>query len=144
MQDVPLTDAEEHPMYKKCRFIAQSALDPIESPPGGFDTVLQTMGICSVGDSVRLLRQLGSLVNPDRGRILLLEHGRSHYDWLNSWLDSSAPGHADRYGCWWNKDIGKIVEESGLEVVCLKRYHLGTTWWIELRPTKSKVTAPSP
>ena len=94
------------------------------------------MGICSIADSVGLLRHLGSLTNPEHGRILLLEHGQSHYDWLNSWLDHSAPGHADRYGCWWNKDIGSIVAESGLEVVTIKRYHFGTTWWVELRPSK--------
>lgn len=112
-------------------------LDSLNTPPEGFDTVLQTMGICSVADSVHLLHRLGSLVNPHHGRILLLEHGKSYYDWLNSWLDSSAPSHADRYGCWWNKDIGRIVEESGLEVVTMKRYHLGTTWWIELKPRKN-------
>ena len=92
------------------------------------------MGICSVADPVRLLRHLGSLVNPHHGRILLLEHGLSHYAWLNTWLDSSAANHADKYGCWWNKNIGRIVEESGLEIVKMKRYHLGTTWWIELKP----------
>jgi len=49
-------------------------------------------------------------------------------------LDNNAPAHADKHGCWWNKDIQKIVEESELEVIEIKRYHLGTTWWVELRP----------
>ena len=113
--------------------MTQSALDPIEIPHGGYDTVVQTMGICSVADPVRLLRHLGSLINPRHGRILLLEHGKSYYKFLNNWLDSSAPSHADKYGCWWNKDIGEIVKDSGLDVVVLKRYHFGTTWWIEIK-----------
>ena len=104
--------------------------------------MLQTMGVCSIADPVRLLRQMASLTNSDHGRILLLEHGRSWYDWLNSWLDSSAPGHADKFGCWWNKDIGRIVEEAGLEVVALKRYHFGTTWWVELRPKRKPAVTP--
>jgi methyltransferase OMS1 len=48
--------------------------------------------------------------------------------------------HALEFGCHWNRDIGKIIEESGLEIVELKRKHLGTTWWIELRPGKKGPT----
>jgi methyltransferase OMS1 len=96
------------------------------------------MGLCSTPQPVQLLRQLGSVLNQEGGRILLLEHGRGHYDWLNKIIDNGAPGHADQHGCWWNKDIGKIVEESGLEVVEMKRYHFGTTWWFILKP-KTKV-----
>ena len=125
-----------HPGYKACRFVAQSAHDQILSPPNGFDTIIQTMSLCSISEPARLLRHLGSITNPDTGKILLLEHGRSHYEWLNRLLDGSAPAHADKYGCWWNKDIDKILEESGLEVVKVKRYHLGTTWWVELKPRR--------
>ncbi|OKL62899.1 hypothetical protein UA08_01587 [Talaromyces atroroseus] len=99
-----------------------------------FDTVLETMGLCSTTDPVGLLRHLGSITEPQKGRILLLEHGRSHYDWLNKVLDNLAPAHAHRHGCWWNRDIGHIIEQSGLEVVEIKRYHLGTTWRAVLRP----------
>lgn len=99
-----------------------------------FDTIIETMGLCSTSDPVGLLRHLGSIAEPQRGRILLLEHGRSHYEWLNKVLDNLAPAHAHRHGCWWNRDIGRIIEQSGLEVVEIKRYHLGTTWRAILRP----------
>lgn len=92
------------------------------------------MGLCSTPNPSALLAHLGALLNRTGGQILLLEHGRSHYDWLNRLLDDLAPAHADRHGCWWNKDIGKLVKDSGLEVVTIKRYHFGTTWWIELKP----------
>ncbi|KAL1989427.1 hypothetical protein VTN96DRAFT_189 [Rasamsonia emersonii] len=101
-----------------------------------FDTVLQTMGLCSTPDPVGLLRHLGSITEPQHGRILLLEHGRSYYGWLNRILDNLAAAHANRHGCWWNRDIGQIVEQSGLEVVEMKRYHLGTTWRVILRPKR--------
>jgi hypothetical protein len=39
---------------------------------------------------------------PD-GRILLLEHGRSHYGWLNRLLDEGESQHHERWGCQWNK-----------------------------------------
>ncbi|PYI34597.1 S-adenosyl-L-methionine-dependent methyltransferase [Aspergillus indologenus CBS 114.80] len=101
-----------------------------------FDTVVQTMGLCSLPDPVGTLRHLGTVVDPQRGEILLLEHGRSHYAWLNRVLDNLAPAHADRHGCWWNRDIGEIVRESGLEVVEEKRWHFGTTWKYVLRPAR--------
>jgi methyltransferase OMS1 len=130
---------DEQPEYfHRVFFKHQSALDPITPPfdaQGGYDTVLQTMGLCSTPEPVRLLRNLEAATKED-GQILLLEHGKSHYDWLNKLLDKTAPQHADEHGCWWNKDIGKIVEESGLEVVNIKRYNFGTTWWVELKPRK--------
>lgn len=105
--------------------------------PRYFDTIVQTMGLCSMPDPVGTLRHLGSITEPQHGRILLLEHGRSYYDWLNRILDNLAPAHADRHGCWWNRDIGKIVRESGLEVVEEKRWHFGTTWRYVLKPKKN-------
>ncbi|OJJ51465.1 hypothetical protein ASPZODRAFT_127540 [Penicilliopsis zonata CBS 506.65] len=107
------------------------------APPEGrphFDTVVQTMGLCSMPDPVGVLQHLGSITEPREGRILLLEHGRSHYAWVNRILDDVAPAHADKHGCWWNRDIGEIVRQSGLEVVEMKRWHLGTTWQFVLRP----------
>lgn len=103
--------------------------------PRYFDTVVQTMGLCSMPDPVGTLRHLGTITEPREGRILLLEHGRSYYEWLNRVLDGLAPAHANRHGCWWNRDIGEIVRASGLEVVEVKRWHLGTTWRVILRPS---------
>jgi methyltransferase OMS1 len=131
---------DTHPEYfSRVFFKQQSALDPITPPfdaQDGYDTVVQTMGLCSTPEPVKLLHSLEAATNPDGGQILLLEHGKSHYQWLNSLLDKTAPAHANEHGCWWNKDIGQIVEESGLEVIDLKRYNFGTTWWVELRPRK--------
>ncbi|KAJ5826968.1 hypothetical protein N7447_003731 [Penicillium robsamsonii] len=106
--------------------------------PVYFDTIVQTMGLCSMPDPAATLRHLGSVTEPKNGRILLLEHGRSYYDWLNQILDNLAPAHADRHGCWWNRDIGEIVRESGLEIVEEKRWHLGTTWRYVLRPKQAE------
>ncbi|EGD83994.1 hypothetical protein H112_07676 [Trichophyton rubrum D6] len=121
-------------------FLAQDAMGEVESPEGTkFDTVVQTMGLCSHPEPVKLLQHLGELlVTSDDGRILLLEHGRGHYGWLNGLLDGLAAAHADRHGCWWNRDIGEIVRQSGLEVVEARRYHLGTTWEYVLKKKKKK------
>ena len=110
---------------------SETASTSLSSPY--FDTIVQTMGLCSTPDPVGTLRHLGSIAEPQEGRILLLEHGRSYYDWLNRILDNLAPAHANQHGCWWNRDIGEIVRQSGLEVVEEKRFHFGTTWSFILR-----------
>ena len=137
----------QHPSYRNVAFLTQSALDPIPLAPTsleGYDTVIQTMGLCSTPDPAGMIRNLGKVVKPGSGRILLLEHGRSHYRWMDQVLDATAKGHAAQHGCWWNRDIGKIVgevvgeEDFGLEVVEMKRYNFGTTWWVELRRKKAR------
>lgn len=101
---------------------------------GKFDTVVQTMGVCSFAEPVEVLKNLGEMTNKE-GKILLLEHGRSRYDWVNRMLDATAPAHADRHGCWWNRDPGEIVRASGLQIVEEKRFDVvGTTWWFVLKP----------
>ena len=102
---------------------------------GAFDTVVQTMGLCSTRDPARLLDNLGRAVKPG-GRVLLLEHGRAPeppHAWLNELLDRTAAGHARSQGCWWNRDVGRIVDESGLVVESCRRSNLGTTWCVVLR-----------
>lgn len=139
--------SKEYPGQLGVRWVIQDASKPLPPPPISgkessgdkvgkkYDTIVQTMGLCSTGDPVGLLKNLGQSVEKD-GRILLLEHGQGTSDWINTILDGLAPRHAAEFGCWWNRDIGKIVEESGLQVVEIKRKHFGTTWWIELKPPK--------
>lgn len=127
-----------HPDYNSAVFHTQSALKPLPlspspQPPPPYDTIVQTMGLCSTPQPSLLLTHLGTLLKPGSGRILLLEHGRSHYNWVNWVLDRTAGQHAIKHGCWWNRDIGRIVEESGLVVAKVERKHLGTTWVLELR-----------
>lgn len=105
---------------------------------GKYDTVVQTMGLCSVDDPVALLKNLGNVVKEDTGRILLLEHGRGRWKWLNKILDKFAEGHAKEYGCWWNRDLEQVVKESGLEIVNMESWHGGTTLWFELKKPKMK------
>lgn len=131
------------PQQPPVAFIAQSALDPLPDKiiaevrkAGGYGTILQTMGLCSTPKPVELLMHLGTLAHQEHGKILLLEHGRSHYDWLNNILDKMAPERADKQGCWWNRDIEAIIGKSGLVVEKLKRKHFGTLYMVEARPRR--------
>ncbi|KAK8192677.1 hypothetical protein M8818_007849 [Zalaria obscura] len=106
----------------------------------GYDAIVQTMGLCSTPSPVQLLRNLAAHLNPENpdAKILLIEHGRSYYQWLNRILDSEASQHADQHGCWWNREIEDIVAESGLEVVSERRKQFGTVYIYELKPGKAQ------
>lgn len=98
-----------------------------------FDTVIQTMGLCSESDPHQALKEMQRVCKRD-GQILLLEHGRSTWPWLNHLLDGLAKSHAVRFGCWWNRDIGAILHNSGLIIETEERWHLGTTSFIIAKP----------
>ena len=126
-----------HPNYEHCSFHTQSDMDPLPVsavPETGFTTIVQTMGICSTPRPAAALAYLATLADPNEGRILLLEHGRGHYAWMNRILDKAAAKHADRHGCWFNRDIDKILKESGLVIDKVERSQFGTLWYVEARP----------
>ena len=111
-----------------------------DTSPPKYDTVIQSFGLCSINNPDRALEVMASMVKPDTGRIILLEHGRG-WPIINGKLDRNAEYHFHRYGCWYNRDIEAIVREAasrvpGLVIVTLKRplfFQLGTLLWIELK-----------
>ena len=118
-------------------FKQKSALELTEKPKDGYDTIIQSMGICSTPTPAETLAHLGTLLNQKTGRILLIEHGRGYYEWINKYLDQTAPRHAEQFGCYYNRDIRKILDESGLVVERIRRpywWNLGTVWVVEARP----------
>ena len=133
-----------HPRYGKAKFYTQSVMEPLPTdtskniPTEGFTTIVQTMGICSTPNPSAALAHLGTLAHPTEGRILLLEHGRGYYSWINWILDKSAARHADKHGCWYNRDVERVLGLSGLEIEKVERSHFGTLWYIEARPELSR------
>ena len=83
---------------------------------------------------LRLLLQEASRACKKDGRILLLEHGRSSYSWLNRILDDGAARHCRRWACNWNLDITEIVQQAGLHIVHSSRWHFGTTYVVIAEP----------
>lgn len=116
---------------------------PLTSTADKYDTVIQTFGLCSVSDPVAVLKNLATVVKPESGRIILLEHGKGWFGVVNGLLDKNADKHFEKYGCWWNRDIEGIVEEAaqktpGLEIVKVERpniLQMGTLVWVELKVT---------
>ena len=102
-----------------------------------FDAVVDTFGLCSYEDPIHVLNEM-SRVCKDNGYILLMEHGKSSYDWLNKLLDQNAEKHVKRWGCEWNKDIESILAHANVEIVKSYRIHFGTTYIIVAKPKRDK------
>lgn len=105
-----------------------------------YDTIIQSFGLCSISDPSAAIANLAKAVKPGTGKIILLEHGKG-WRIINGYLDRSAPGNFEKWGCWHNRDIEEIVRSAaagipGLEVVKVTRpgfFQFGTLIWIELK-----------
>lgn len=103
-----------------------------------FDTVIDTFGLCSHEDPKAALQQMAAVCKPG-GQLILLQHGKASWGWLNHRLDDEAQAHFAKWGCWWNRDILQLVHEAGLIVESCSRWHFGTTYVIKARPSLQNI-----
>jgi len=89
-----------------------------------FDTVVDTMSLCTFPNPVATLRELARVCRKS-GRVLLLEHGRSDRAWLGRFQDRRASKHAAPLGCQWNREPLQLVEQSGLRIIHAERHFFG-------------------
>lgn len=116
--------------------VANYAAEQLPFPDNSFDTVVDMFGLCSFDDPVRALREFSRVCKPG-GKLLLIEHGKGHTPRVNNHLDKWAPRHAKNWGCWWNRDIRRVIRLSGLSVEKWESKHFGTSHYIVAKPYKS-------
>jgi methyltransferase OMS1 len=103
-------------------------------PEKQYDTVVDTFGLCSFERPEEALREMCRCCKPG-GQILLLEHGESDWGLLARWQQHRLNRHVANWGCFWNRDILRLVrEERGLRVKEVTRKHMGTTYVIVAEP----------
>ncbi|KAI1295252.1 Methyltransferase-like protein 7B [Mortierella claussenii] len=101
----------------------------IPYPDGSFDTVVDTFGLCSFEDPVQVLREMKRVLRPG-GKLLLLEHGNSHWTFMKNMQAKQLDRHVHKYGCYWNREIEELVQEAGLKIVEEERSQLGTVYYM--------------
>lgn len=102
---------------------------------GEFDTVVDSMALCTFPRPVRALREMCRVCRPD-GRILLLEHGRSSREALGRFQDRHEGWLAERVGCHWNREPRRLAERAGLRLRRARRGLLGILHALEARPPR--------
>lgn len=96
----------------------------LDFPDDHFDTVVSALSTCTFIDPVAALQEMYRVCRPD-GRILLLEHGRSSWEWLGRWQDRKEDWHARQTGCHWNRESLELVRRAGLRPVHTRRSFFG-------------------
>lgn len=102
-----------------------------------FDTVVDSFGICSFEHPVQALQEMKRVVKED-GKVLLLEHGASSWEMVQGMLNRGAHYHAEKFGCYPNRDIVGLVKEAGLFIEVDDRKHFGTTYSLVCRKSPPK------
>lgn len=92
---------------------------------GEFDTVIATLVLCSVKDPHKVFTEMRRVCKKG-GRIVLFEHVRTESDSLAVFQDVLTPVWkrlCDGYHL--NRDTGRYMRESGIEIVTEKKYLKG-------------------
>jgi len=127
---------------KNLQLKVKDAHDMSEFADASFDTVVDTFGLCSYEDPVRVLQEMKRIVKPT-GFVLLLEHGASGIQSLDNIIYSGVERHAAKYGCVHNRDIDELVKRAGLFVDDTKKVAFGTVTAVVARPIDVQLV-PSP
>ena len=69
--------------------------------------------------------------------ILLLEHVKGLYNWINQIIDNGTEQHEGSWGCTWNRDIENIVKDVGFEIISISRWHFKFIYIIVPKPFKN-------
>ncbi|KAK6203622.1 S-adenosyl-L-methionine-dependent methyltransferase [Scheffersomyces amazonensis] len=122
-----------YPKFKKVGYTVGKAEDLVDLVKDNksiqYDTIIETFGLCAHEDPVKALKNMKELLKPG-GRIVLLEHGRSTWGFINNHLDFRSEHRMKTWACRWNLDILDLVDSAGLDITYEKRVHLGTTYML--------------
>lgn len=112
--------------------IQQGDAEALDFADHTFDTVISALSTCSFLNPIEALQEMKRVVKPG-GQILLLEHGRSSWEWLGKYQDNHVEQQIEQGGCRWNQEPQKLIEEAGLNIVAARRSMLGILHTVTVR-----------
>jgi ubiquinone/menaquinone biosynthesis C-methylase UbiE len=93
-------------------------------PDGTLDTAVSTLTLCSVADPRRVLAELSRVLN-DRGRLIVMEHGRADDANVSKWQDRlNGIQNVLACGCHLNRPIQELVEAGGFRFESVRKFFL--------------------
>lgn len=98
-----------------------------------FDSVVSSLSTCTFPDPVAALKEVARVCRP-KGKVLLLEHGRSDRERLGRWQDRHAGQFVKPLGCHWNREPLDMVRKAGLKINSARRIFFGIFHQIEAEP----------
>jgi ubiquinone/menaquinone biosynthesis C-methylase UbiE len=111
--------------------------EALEFVDNSFDTVISTLSTCSFFNPITALEEIRHVCKPN-GKILLLEHGRSTWEWVGRYQDNHARQQIEQGGCRWNQEPQELVKETGLRILHAQRTLLGIFHMMIVSPAKDK------
>ena len=104
-----------------------------------FDTVVATLAMCGIPDPVAALTEMGRVCRED-GRILLLDHVRSHHRSIGlpqDWMTALTARGAGEY---LNRDTLQLAQAAGLGVIATRSWRIGIMRELVLSPQPGKTS----
>lgn len=103
----------------------------LDFPDDSFDTVVSALSLCTIPDPVRALKEISRVCRED-GKILLLEHGPSHWKTIAA-AQKLLVGdwHVRKFGCHWDREPHELVAQAGLDIRSHQRQFFGVLHAIE-------------
>jgi len=99
--------------------LVKADMHKLPFPDNCFDTIVMTFVICSSEDPNQLLAEAQRVLRPN-GKILMLEHGPSHYWWMRimtSFIKQIPdPKHPWENGCFDDRNPLELVREANMPV----------------------------
>jgi ubiquinone/menaquinone biosynthesis C-methylase UbiE len=132
-------------MIEKAREIARGSkilvelrlgdAEALDFPDNSFDTVISSLSTCSFYDPTKALQEMGRVCKAD-GQILLIEHGRSSWEWVGRYQDNHVHEQIEQGGCRWNQEPQELVKEADLKILNADRTLLGIFHTMVISPAK--------
>lgn len=89
-----------------------------------FDTAVSTWTLCTIQEPVKAIREIRRVLKTE-GRFLFLEHGRSDNPRVAAWQDRLNPiQNIIGCGCNLNRRIDQLIDQGGLQLLRLDRFHM--------------------
>lgn len=117
--------------------LREMGAEAIDFPDDSFDTVISSLSTCSFFDPILALQEMRRVCKPDpHGKILMIEHGRSSWNWLGNYQDRHVHEQIEQGGCRWNQEPQELVREAGMKILHADRALLGIFHSIQAAPGK--------